>query len=57
LAQWSELLVANRDNVLHALQHLADSVDGLREALTMGDRKSVETWLAKGATWRPRFKP
>jgi prephenate dehydrogenase len=57
LAQWSELLVANRDNVLEALQHFSESVDGLKEALMKGDRKHVETWLAKGATWRARFKP
>ena len=54
--QWSELLVANRDNVLDALQHLTESVDGLKEALAMGDRKGVETWLAKGAKWRARFE-
>ena len=56
LDQWSELLVTNRDNVLDALQHLTESVDGLKEALTMGDRKAVETWLARGAKWRARFE-
>ncbi|MGD8727142.1 MAG: prephenate dehydrogenase/arogenate dehydrogenase family protein [Gemmatimonadales bacterium] len=53
--QWAELLTTNRDNVLETLQHLTESVDDLKEALTTADRKAVEAWLARGATWRARF--
>ena len=47
MAQWSELLMANKDNLLEALRHLAETTEGLEAALAAGDRKAVEAWLAK----------
>jgi prephenate dehydrogenase len=53
--QWSELLVANKDNVLEALQHLDDTLEGLEKALAAGDPRAVEAWLIQGAAWKARF--
>jgi prephenate dehydrogenase len=55
--QWSELLLANKDNVLEALQHLGDTIGGLEKALAAGDRKAVEAWLVQGSAWKARFGP
>jgi len=53
--QWSDVLLANRDQVLAALTAFAVTVDELEQALRAGDRRRVEGWLAAGAGWRARF--
>jgi prephenate dehydrogenase len=53
---WVDVLLANRDNVLVALEGLTASIDGLRDALTRGDRGAVESWLAEAAAWRRRYE-
>jgi len=55
-AVWSELLLANRDNVLRVLEGLTGSLDGLRSALDAGDETAVRAWLERGVEWRRKYE-
>jgi prephenate dehydrogenase len=54
-AAWSELLLANRDNVLRVLEGFSGSLDGLRSALTAEDQQAVRAWLQRGVEWRRKY--
>jgi prephenate dehydrogenase len=42
---WSEILLENRDQVLHALQDSRQHIDDLTRLLESADRAALEQWL------------
>lgn len=51
-AMWSEILLENRDQLLHALQDSRQQLDALTHLLESGDRSTLEQWLDEAKVLR-----
>jgi prephenate dehydrogenase len=53
---WSEMLLANRENVLQVIDGLSGNLEQLRSALRAGNAADVRTWLQRGVEWREKYR-
>lgn len=56
-AMWVEIFQHNRDEVLRALRHYQDELQGLHAALSNRDWPEVRARLERGKAWRDGFRP
>lgn len=49
---WAEILLMNREAVLHCLEGLQPALDDLKRALAEGNGAAVVKWLEEGGSWR-----
>jgi prephenate dehydrogenase len=56
-AVWRDILLANRDEVLHQSQRLRSSLDRLEQAIKDGDASALETVLKQVSETRNKWKP
>lgn len=52
VGMWADILLMNRDAVLHCLDGFGQALDRLTRAVTEGDRTAVVSWLEEGGAWR-----